>query len=142
MSRSFRDVSGSFLHHADLRKSCVDLIRNTSELNSRFYDQTDFQNYINEMYKDGIFADELCIKSLSLFLQRTIEVYTPNHGIQKFVSPCSEGSLPVRLTHNGINHFDAVLYKKSPIESNQNFFSIQSYGKDGLRAIQEPRASF
>jgi exonuclease III len=33
------------------------------------------------------------------------------------------------LTHNGLNHFDAVLYKKSPIESNQNFFSFKATEK-------------
>ena len=35
--------------------------------------------------KDGIFADELCIKALGLFLTRTIEVYTPYRGVQKFL---------------------------------------------------------
>ena len=114
------------MHHAVLRQQCVDSICNNPILRSCFHTDADLVQYTSEMYNDGVFADELCIQSLCFVLKRPFVVFTPNYGIQNFASYSDNDRLPIRLTHNGVNHFDAVLYRHSPVVSNRQFFSFKA----------------
>ena len=67
------------------------------------------------MSRDGTFADELCIISLSKVLNKKICVFTPQHGLQEFGQLRDGDFFPKRVAHNGVNHFDTVLFRCSPL---------------------------
>ena len=77
------------------------------------------------MYQNGTYGDELCIRSLADILKVTILVCTPQYGTLNFESPNSDNNHSVRIAYNGINHYDAVIYRHSPIISNHRYFSFR-----------------
>jgi len=135
VSRSYKDITVKFLHHSTLRQTCVHHIINNQHLRSRFFDDTDFRSYTESMLRDGTFADELCIRSLSSLLNLQILVYTPSHGLVTFGDPPEQNSNPIRITHNGVNHFDCVLFRRSPITINNQYFSFRA-----SETLQQPAA--
>ena len=99
ISRSYKDITGIFLHHLDLRKQCVDRIISDAALRARFFDEIDFLSYTQNMSRDGTFADELCIISLSKVLNKKICVFTPQHGLQEFGQLRDGDFFPKRVAH-------------------------------------------
>ena len=126
ISRSYKDVTGVFLSQKSLRQKCVDHIVSQSFLNQRFADHIDFNNYVTSMYQDGTYGDELCLTSLAIALGLTIHVFTPMYGTQTFHSNNLDEQRCLRLAFNGIDHFDAVMNRCSPVPSNHSYFSFRN----------------
>ena len=77
------------------------------------------------MYQNGTYGDELCIRSLTDILKVNILVFTPQYGTLSFESTNSDNNHSARIAYNGINHYDAVIYRHSPIMSNHRYFSFR-----------------
>ena len=129
ISRSYKDVTGTFIHHSSLRQNCVQHIIHDPDLRNSFFDDYDLQSYTDGMLCDGTYADELCIRSLASLLKIQICVYTPEHGMNIFGNSPDPNTHPIRIAHNGINHFDSVLFRQSPVADNRQYFSFRASEK-------------
>ena len=109
----------------DLRHRCVSNLLTNPQLKSRFADDQDLTQYIAQMHQNGTYGDELCIRSLADILKVNILVFTPQYGTLSFEPANSDNNHSVRIAYNGINHYDAAIYRHSPIMSNHRYFSFR-----------------
>ena len=135
LSRSYHDVTGELLDHAQLRQKCVARIATDPELFVRFDTIDERDAYLSRMKQDAIYGDELCLRALTRELNVRILVYTPQYGTQTFMLESTPEWRTVRLAYNGIDHYDVVLRRNT-----QSYVSFNSRGQNQQCPAQDTRA--
>ena len=64
-------------------------------------------NYINELKKEGVFGDALCLSIISQLWERTI-IVLDEHG-NKITDIFPEWGMPIYLKYSNGNHYDALI---------------------------------
>ena len=113
--RSLAEVTGQRYTCEDARRICVENIRQSPELfsrYSRFSDLDHAERYLNNnMSLSDTYGDELCLHSLASALKVSIRVFTPQYGIQHFNAA---EPIAVSIAYNGRDHYDATLRRHIP----------------------------
>ena len=120
----FRAISdqiyGSDSHHEIVRQRCMDYLK----VQKRYFElfiEDDFDEYIKEKRKNGVWGDDIELEVLSEIYNRSIEIYcgsaTPLKCFheEKQRDICNEGivSSPLRLSYHGKNHYNSVIPLKN-----------------------------
>lgn len=122
MFRAFSDqVYGSEKYHNVLREKCMDYL----VVQKRFFQQFiegDFDYYINEKRKDGIWGDDIELEALSEIYNRPIEIYSGSekplrcfHEDKKlYLDNTNKGIIitPIRLSYHGKKHYNSIVPMK------------------------------
>jgi len=122
MFRAFSDqVYGSEKYHNVLREKCMDYL----VIQKRFFQEFiegDFDCYINEKRKDGIWGDDIELEALSEIYNRPIEIYSGSekplrcfHEDKKlYLNNTNKGIVitPIRLSYHGRKHYNSIVPKK------------------------------
>ena len=122
MFRAFSDqVYGSEKYHNVLREKCMDYL----VVQKRFFAQFiegDFDSYINEKRKDGIWGDDIELEALSEIYNRPIEIYSGSekplrcfHEDKKlYLNNTNKGIIitPIRLSYHGRKHYNSIIPMK------------------------------
>lgn len=122
MFRAFSDqVYGSEKYHNVLREKCMDYL----VVQKRFFQpfiEGDFDCYINEKRKDGIWGDDIELEALSEIYNRPIEIYSGSvkplrcfHEDKKlYLNNTNKGIVitPIRLSYHGRKHYNSIVPKK------------------------------
>ena len=122
MFRAFSDqVYGSEKYHNVLREKCMDYL----VIQKRFFQEFiegDFDCYINEKRKDGIWGDDIELEALSEIYNRPIEIYSGSekplrcfHEDKKlYLNNTNKGIVitPIRLSYHGRKHYNSIAPKK------------------------------
>ena len=122
MFRAFSDqVYGSEKYHNVLREKCMDYL----VIQKRFFQEFiegDFDCYINEKRKDGIWGDDIELEALSEIYNRPIEIYSGSekplrcfHEDKKlYLDNTNKGIIitPIRLSYHGRKHYNSIIPKK------------------------------
>ena len=126
----FRAISdqiyGTDEYYALIREKCMDYI----EVQKRFFREFidgDFDEYIKNKRKDGIWGDDIELEAISEIYNRPIEIYS---GSQKPLKCFHEDkcydnnryiSTPIRLSYHGQKHYNSVI----PLEEAK--FKFETY---------------
>ena len=122
MFRAFSDqIYGSEKYHNVLREKCMDYL----VVQKRFFEQFiegDFDSYINEKRKNGIWGDDIELEALSEIYNRPIEIYSGSekplrcfHEDKKlYLNNTNKGIVitPIRLSYHGRKHYNSIVPKK------------------------------
>ena len=140
----FRAVSdqiyGSDSHYEIVRQRCMDYLKVQKKYFELFIED-DFDEYIKEKRKNGVWGDDIELEVLSEIYNRPIEIYCGSANPSKCFHEekqkniCDEGivSSPIRLSYHGKNHYNSViplkndeykyqLYKNSLINSKPGIY--------------------
>lgn len=121
----FRAVSHQlYLHqdmHEELRACCVEhLIRHRRRF--EVFVEGDFEEYIREMSKPGVWGDDLEIRALEEITDRVVTIYSSNvENVEEPINNNFEetsllrGVPPLTLSYHGQSHYNSIYDERYPL---------------------------
>lgn len=111
-------VYGDSNCHVEVRKNCMDYIEREREYFQPFLPMDeDFEAYINRKRQDKVHGNNPELQALSEIYNRPIEIFCPENGgepINIFQSELKTNDLPIRLSYEDGNHYNAIIDPYTP----------------------------
>lgn len=95
----FRSISCNLFkkqkYHMYVRKRCVEHMKNCHEEYSVYFENKEFEKYLNDMSKNGHWGDELCIKATADAFECVVYIITSTaeNWCLKYESKCKKAKL-------------------------------------------------
>ncbi len=112
-------------HHEELRKDCITHLRKHKRRYEMFVTNENFEAYLEDMSKLGVWADDLEIRAMEEILDRNILIYSSNsYSPKELVQPVNEnpdeaklmkGVVPINLSYHGQSHYNSIYNDRSPL---------------------------
>lgn len=106
--------------HYELRLQCVQHLEKHADRFSSFY-AGNFQEYLKNMKKLGVWGDDIEIKALEEMTDRLIYIYSSHsETIEPLVTNFDEKEImkdvkPIILSYHGKNHYNSVYDERTPL---------------------------
>lgn len=123
-------VYGSEEHHNIIREKCMDYIVVLKRFFSLFI-EGDFDNYIKEKRKSGIWGDDIELEAMSEIYNRPIEIYSGSekplrcfHEDKIFYLDKNKNHIyltPIRISYHGKKHYNSVIPLKDDNNKYKNY---------------------
>ncbi len=112
-------------YHEQLRYFCVEHLKKHQKRFEKFIVDCKFDDYIEEMSKNGTWADDIEIRAMEEILDRNIHIYSSNSINPKdYLVPVNEnpeeeklmqGVIPINLSYHGQSHYNSIYYDRTPL---------------------------
>jgi hypothetical protein len=112
-------------YHEQLRHLCCEHLKKHSNRFDKFIVDIKFSEYIQEMSKNGTWADDIEIRAMEELLDRNIHIYSSNSTNPKdYLIPVNEnpdeeklmfGVPPLNLSYHGQSHYNSIYYDRTPL---------------------------
>lgn len=111
-------VYGDSNCHVEVRKNCMDYMEREREYFQPFLPMDeDFEAYISRKRQDKVHGNNPELQALSEIYNRPIEIFCPQNGgepINIFQSELKTSDLPIRLSYEDGNHYNAIIDPYTP----------------------------
>jgi hypothetical protein len=112
-------------HHEKLRYYCVEHLKKHRKRYEKFMCDVKFEEYIEEMSKNGTWGDDIEIRAMEEILDRHIHIYSSSSTNPKdYLIPVNEnpdevtlmtGVLPITLSYHGQSHYNSIYLDRAPL---------------------------
>ena len=132
-------VYGSDEYHEKIREMCMNYLTVQKKF-FQFFIEGDFDEYIKEKSKSGVWGDDIELEALSEIYNRPIEIYSGtavpikcfHEDNKKFLYKEGIISVPIRLSYHGKKHYNSVIPLKDDEYKYKLYKNSLISGKPGI----------